>query len=192
MPVQGRTREQLRQSIGYNLGALRTGTAYDAGSTTTLIDTNLIGGDDSYNGKWIIVSDASDSSNIETRLVSDYTASAYRLSLQKALTFSTAAGDTYEIWDEPYRPEVIHDFINQAIIDATGQAYDPVENPDMSVLLTRHFMLMVRCLDLIYLAIYLLSTTSITVAAYLSLAYTTVTQHSMSTLPWWLPRLTVL
>ena len=132
MPVQGRTREQLRQSIGYNLGALRTGTAYDAGSTTTLIDTNLIGGDDSYNGKWIIVSDASDSSNIETRLVSDYTASAYRLSLQKALTFSTAAGDTYEIWDEPYRPEVIHDFINQAIIDATGQAYDPVENPDMS------------------------------------------------------------
>ena len=132
MPVQGRTREQLRQSIGYNLGALRTGTAYDAGSTTTLIDTNLIGGDDSYNGKWIIVSDASDSSNVETRLVSDYTASAYRLSLQKALTFSTAAGDTYEIWDEPYRPEVIHDFINQAIIDATGQAYDPVENPDMS------------------------------------------------------------
>ena len=132
MPVQGRTRKQLRQSIGYNLGALKTGTAYDAGSTTTLIDTNLIGGDDSHNGKWIIVSDASDSSNVETRLVSDYTASAYRLTLQKALTFSTAAGDTYEIWDEPYDPAIIHDFINQAIIDVTGQAYDPIESPDMS------------------------------------------------------------
>ena len=132
MPVQGRTRKQLRQSIGYNLGALKTGTAYDAGSTTTLIDTNLIGGDDSHNGKWIIVSDASNSSNVETRLVSDYTASAYRLTLQKALTFSTAAGDTYEIWDEPYDPAIIHDFINQAIIDVTGQAYDPIESPDMS------------------------------------------------------------
>ena len=132
MPVQGRTRKQLRQSIGYNLGALKTGTAYDAGSTTTLIDTNIVGGDDSHNGKWIIVSDASDSSNVETRLVSDYTASAYRLTLQKALTFSTAAGDTYEIWDEPYDPAIIHDFINQAIIDVTGQAYDPIESPDMS------------------------------------------------------------
>ena len=132
MPVQGRTRKELRQSIGYNLGALKTGTAYDAGSTTTLIDTNIVGGDDSHNGKWIIVSDASDSSNVETRLVSDYTASAYRLTLQKALSFSTAAGDTYEIWDEPYDPAIIHDFINQAIIDATGQVYDPIENPDMS------------------------------------------------------------
>ena len=132
MPVQGRTRKELRQSIGYNLGALKTGTAYDAGSTTTLIDTNIVGGDDSHNGKWIIVSDTSNSSNVETRLISDYTSSAYRLTLQKALSFSTAAGDTYEIWDEPYDPAIIHDFINQAIIDATGQVYDPIENPDMS------------------------------------------------------------
>ena len=132
MPVQGRTRKQLRQSIGFNLGALKTGTAYDAGSTTTLIDTNLIGGDDTYNGRWIIVSDASDSSNVETRLVSDYTASAYRVTLQQALSFATAAGDTYEIYNEPYDPEVINDFINQAVVDVTGQAYDPIEYPDMS------------------------------------------------------------
>ena len=132
MPVQGRTRKQLRQSIGFNLGALKTGTAYDAGSTTTLIDTNLIGGDDTYNGRWIIVSDTSDSSNVETRLVSDYTASAYRLTLQQALSFATAAGDTYEIYNEPYDPEIINDFINQAVVDVTGQAYDPIEYPDMS------------------------------------------------------------
>ena len=117
MPVQGRTRKQLRQSIGFNLGALKTGTAYDAGSTTTLIDTNLIGGDDTYNGRWIIVSDTSNSSNVETRLVSDYTASAYRLTLQQALSFATAAGDTYEIYNEPYDPEIINDFINQAVVD---------------------------------------------------------------------------
>ena len=51
--LQGRTRAQLRQSIGYNLGAITVGTAYDAGSTTTLIDAiRFEGGDDNYNGKY--------------------------------------------------------------------------------------------------------------------------------------------
>jgi hypothetical protein len=129
MPViQGRTRKQIRQSVGYSLGAMQTGTAYDAGSTTTLISLTLTGGDDVHNGKWILVSDASNSDNTETRLVSDYTASAYRLTLGQALSFSTAAGDTYELWDGPYNPEAIHDFINQSIISVTGNAYDPIEN----------------------------------------------------------------
>ena len=128
MPVQGRTRKQLRQSIGNNLGAIRTGTAYDAGSTTTLISLSLVGGDDSYNGKWLVVADVTNSNNTETRIISDYTASAYRLTVQQAYSFATAAGDTFEIWDAQYRPEVIEEFINQAIIDATGQAYDPVED----------------------------------------------------------------
>ena len=128
MPVQGRTRKQLRQSIGNNLGAMRTGTAYDAGSTTTLISLSLVGGDDNYNGKWLTVADVTNSNNTETRIISDYTASAYRLTVQQAYSFATAAGDTFEIWDAQYRPEVIDEFINQAIIDSTGQAYDPVED----------------------------------------------------------------
>ena len=126
--VQGRTRAQLRQSIGYNLNAIRTGTAYDAGSQTTLISLTLIGGDDNYNGKWLVVADVTNSNNTETTIISDYTASAYRLTFQKQLSFATAAGDTYEIWDQEYRPEAIEEFINQAIMDATGNFYDPVEN----------------------------------------------------------------
>jgi len=126
--IQGRTRKQLRQSIGYNLGAISTGTTYDAGSTTTLISLTFTGGDDNHNGKWIVVFDTSNSDNAETRLVSDYTASAYRLTLGQALSFATVAGDTYELWDEPYAPDAIHEFINQAIVDATGSVYDPIEN----------------------------------------------------------------
>jgi len=131
MPVQGRTRKQLRQSIGNNLGAIRTGTAYDAGSTTTLISLSLVGGDDSYNGKWLVVADVTNSNNTETRIISDYTASAYRLTVQQAYSFATAAGDTFEIWDDEFRPEVIDEFINQAIIDTTGQAYHPTENVEL-------------------------------------------------------------
>ena len=126
--IQGRTLKQLRQAVGFNLGALHTGTAYDAGSNTTLISLTFVGGDDSYNGKWIAVADASDSDNTEFRIISDYTASAYRATLQQQLSFATAAGDSYEVWDEPYKPENINEFINQAIVDSTGKVYDPIEN----------------------------------------------------------------
>ena len=129
MPViQGRTRKQLRQSIGYSLGAMQTGTTYDAGSTTTLISLTFTGGDDNHNGKWITVFDTSNSDSAETRLVSDYTASAYRITLGQALSFATVAGDTYELWDSPYNPSIIDSFINQSIISVTGNAFDPIEN----------------------------------------------------------------
>ena len=130
--IQGRTRKQLRQSIGYNLGALHTGTAYDAGSTTTLISLTFTGGDDTHNGKWVVVYDTSNSDNAETRLVSDYTSSAYRLTVGQALSFATAAGDTYELWDTPYNPDVIDEFINQAIMGAMGWVYDPITHPDIT------------------------------------------------------------
>ena len=126
--IQGRTLKQLRQAVGFNLGALHTGTAYDAGSNTTLISLTFEGGDDSLNGKWVAVADASNSDSTEFRIISDYTASAYRATLQQQLSFATAAGDSYELWDEPYKPENINEFINQAIIDSTGLVYDPIEN----------------------------------------------------------------
>ena len=128
MPVQGRTRKQLRQSIGYNLGVLKAGTA-TGGTNNTLIDVNTFrGGDDTYNGNIIIVTDASDGTTQTTQYVNDYTASNNTVQFQQNASFTVASGDTYEIWDDAYEPEVIEEFINQAIIDATGQAYDPVED----------------------------------------------------------------
>ena len=132
MPVQGRTREQLRQSIGYNLGALKSGTA-TGGSTNTLVDVNTFrGGDDTYNGKLVLVTDATDGTTQTTQFANDYTASTNTIRFQQNSSFTVVSGDSYEIWDSPYEPSIIHDFINQAIIDATGQVYDPVENPDLS------------------------------------------------------------
>jgi len=125
--IQGRTRKQLRQAVGYNLGAIKTGTATATGSTTTLIDTNeLLGGDDTYNGKMIIVNDNSSTAQV-TKFISDYTASSNTITFT-ASSFGTVSGDTYEIWDEPFSPYDIHEFINQAIVNATGKVYDPIEN----------------------------------------------------------------
>ncbi len=54
--IQGRTREQLRQSIGYNLGAMRTSnvTSAAASPTTKFVDNTLtMGGADRFNGRWV-------------------------------------------------------------------------------------------------------------------------------------------
>ena len=127
MPVQARTRKQLRQSIGYNLGALKVGTA-TGGTNNTLIDVNTFrGGDDEYIGKLALVTDATDSSQT-TQYVNDYTASNNTIQFQQNASFTVASGDEYELWSEPHTPTRIHDFINQAIIDVTGQAYDPIES----------------------------------------------------------------
>ena len=126
MPVQGRTRKQLRQSIGYNLGAIYVSSASGNGDTTSLIDNTLIGGNDNYIGYNALFTSGNNDGAL--RRVSDFVESSTDLTVSPALSNSTATNDTYELWEQGYHPNAIHDFINQAIIDTTGQAYDPVED----------------------------------------------------------------
>ena len=131
--IQGRTRKELRQSIGYNLGAMRLGSATDTGSTTTIIDaslTTVIGGNDDHIGKWIVFTSGNNDGDIAR--VTDYVASNTTLTFQAdagvAIEHEIAAGNTYELWDMDYSPSMIHDMMNQAVINATGHVYDPVES----------------------------------------------------------------
>ena len=88
MPVvQGRTRAQIRQSIGYNLGAVYVSSASGNGSTTTIVDSSLIGADDNHNGKWVVFNDVDGTSGQVTR-VSDYTSSSTTLTLSPAIAAS--------------------------------------------------------------------------------------------------------
>ena len=127
--VQGRTRAQLRQSVGYNLGAIYVSSASGNGSTSTILDSSLIGGDDNHIGKWVVFNDADGTAGQVTR-VSDYTAGGL-LKVSPDIS-SSLINDTYELWDDIYSPARIDDLINQSILDATGAAYDPAENPNMS------------------------------------------------------------
>ena len=126
--IQGRTRAQLRQSIGYNLGAVYVSSASGNGTTTTIVDSTLIGADDNHNGKWVVFSDADGTAGQVTR-VSDYVSSTTTLTLSPAVAASSATSDTYELWDDEYNPAVIDDFINQVIMESTGHAWDPIEYP---------------------------------------------------------------
>ena len=128
--LQGRTRAQLRQSIGYNLGAVYVSSSSSGGTTTTIVDNTLTGGDDDHNGKWVVFNDADGTSGQVTR-VSDYVASSTTLTVSPAIAASSATDDTYELWDDIYPPARIDDFINQAIMDTIGHAWDPVEKLDL-------------------------------------------------------------
>ena len=126
--IQGRTREQLRQHIGYALGGLYVSAASSSGSTTTLLDNTLVlGGADTKIGKWIRFT--SGDNDALTRRVTDSAISSNvtTLTFMPAATSATAS-ESYELWEGAYSPDTIDDFINQAILAATGWVYDPIED----------------------------------------------------------------
>ena len=124
MPVvQGRTREQIRVSVGYNLQALYVSSTTSTVDRTSVIDATLRGGDDAHNGKWVV--QTSGTNDEEIRQVSDYTQSSTDMTVAPSFTNSVASGVTYELWNEQYNPARINDFIDQTIIEVTGRVYDP-------------------------------------------------------------------
>ena len=127
--IYGRTREQLRKSIGRNLIGHRliVSAASSDGDTTGLIDGTLLGGDDNYNGWWFVATSPMANEGA-IRRVSDYDSASTRLSWTRPLSEATAINDSYELWPSEYPPDVIHDYINQAISEAAGHIYQPVED----------------------------------------------------------------
>ena len=125
--IQGRTRKEIRQSIGYNLGSVYVSTA-TGGSTSTVVDTSLttvIGGDNDHIGKWLVFTSGALDGTIAR--VTDYDASEVTLTFQPTAG-NSASGLTYELWDGDFPPARIHDFINQSVTEATGYTYDMVED----------------------------------------------------------------
>ena len=126
--TQSKTREDIRKAIGRNLGKMVTGTTSGSGSTTTAVDATLFGGDDEYNGSYIRFT--SGTYDGTTRRITDYASST------GTMTFSAVAGTiagsvTYELWDSNFDPQIIDEFINQAIWESTGRIYDPEESLDV-------------------------------------------------------------
>ena len=129
--IQGRTREQLRQHIGRSIGGVYVSAATTSGSTTTLLDNTLVlGGADTQIGKWVRFT--SGDNDALTRRVTDSAISSNvtTLTFMPAATASTAS-ESYELWDGAYNPDDVDDYINQAIMSATGWIYDPIENIEL-------------------------------------------------------------
>ena len=129
--IQGRTRKQLRQDIGHALGAIYVSAASSNGSTTTLVDNTLVlGGADTKIGKWIRFT-SGDNDGLTRRIADSAISSNVTTHTFAPAATSATASESYELWDGAYSPDMIDEFINQAIISATGWVYDPIENIEL-------------------------------------------------------------
>jgi len=130
--LQERTREELRIPIGYLLGANFKELESDAsGSTTTfLTDDVAIKTADDANGHWLVFTSGQSNIDGQIRQVTNTTVSSNRVTMTfyPAVSNAPVDGATAELWPQEFDPAAIHAFINQAIIDTTGQIFDPVED----------------------------------------------------------------
>ena len=126
--TQSKTLEDLRKAVGRNLGKMVTGTTSGSGSTTTAVDATLFGGDDEYIGSYIRIT--SGTYDGTTRRITDYASSTGTMTF--AAVGGTVAGSvTYELWKDGFDPQVVDEFINQAIWEITGKYFDPEESLDV-------------------------------------------------------------
>lgn len=125
MAIADRTWEQIRTSIGYNLGAFFSSTTTGTVDASSVIDSTLQGGDDEHNGKWVIATSGTNDGAV--RKATDYTASSTDITTE-AFSATVPSGMTYELWGERYDPTALLDFANQAQLMVYGKAYDPTES----------------------------------------------------------------
>ena len=123
-----KTLTDLRQAVGRNLGKMITGTT-TGGSTSTAIDTSLFGGDDEYIGSYMRFTSGNKSGT--TQRISDYTSSSTTLTFKTTTSGAIDGDDTYELWSDGFDPDVVDEFIDQAILELAGRSYDPIENLDI-------------------------------------------------------------
>ena len=132
MVTQGRTRRQIRQAIGYNLGTIYVSNTTSQVDATSLVHTSLRGGDDSHNGKWVVASASTGSITAGSiSRVSDYTQSSTDCTVAPAFGATIPSSMEYELWDSAYEPQRVHALIDAAIMDATGRVYTDLENLDV-------------------------------------------------------------
>ena len=131
--IAGRTQRQLRAHVLYNCGAILELTATATGLSTTFVTNQLpLGAADEYKGWYIWPTSGSNNSNLVRRVTgSSVAANVTTLTFAPALTDATAANDTFQLIGKPGfqpHPDVINGFLNQALIEVAGLAYDPEES----------------------------------------------------------------
>lgn len=126
--IAGRTRAQVRLSVGMNVNGVRQIAAIAGGGTTSWLTNSLFGGTSDHVGKWLLGTGPVNNLGTLFRVTaSTYSAPTTTLTFYPAGT-SVVAADTADLFDLKYDPLRIHDYINQAIMEVTGLAYDPEES----------------------------------------------------------------
>src|SRR3990167_7019947 len=134
MPViAARSRRQLRASVLYNCGAIFEGTASATGTTGTIVDNKLsVGAADDFRGYYIWFTSGASNVNLIRRVTaSSITTGVTTLTFLPVVTDAAAANDTYQLIGKAgleLHPDIVNEYINQAIIEVTGLAFASIES----------------------------------------------------------------
>ena len=110
--IVGRTKEQLRLTVGEGIGAVKQKTMTAAGTAQNGVDSTLPNADDSIAGNRVVFTSGTNDGAIRT--INSFTGASKTWTIRgDDLAAATADGDTYELWSED--PEVINNYINRAI-----------------------------------------------------------------------------
>jgi hypothetical protein len=115
--MQAITRADTRQAAGEELGVVYIGLTTSGVDTSSVVDTNIIGGTNDHVGKWIRL--ASGTYSGETQRVTAFNG-AGDLSTN-AFSGTVASGVTFELWEAQADPRQVDRMINTAITQRTAR-----------------------------------------------------------------------
>ncbi len=110
------SREALRQELGEDLSSMVQGTA-DSGSTTTLVDADLIDSleeNEQLEGAWVWMQDDTAGTTMVERRVRTYDPASGTLTFSRPFTDARASGMSYEI-HKRLKPSQINTVINRTL-----------------------------------------------------------------------------
>ena len=127
------TLREIRQAIGFNLPGSqpRAMQRYKvaAGSTNTVIRSDeLTGANDVHAGKYVVINEPDTKRELIdlTREVDGNSVENKTLTLAGALPVVPQAGWTFELWAAEFPPDVIANYVNQALGDANTRSHEPM------------------------------------------------------------------
>ena len=115
--MQAITRVDTRQAAGEELGVVYIGLTTSGVDTSSVVDTNILGGTNDHVGKWIRLTSGSYSG--ETQRVTAFNG-AGDLSTN-AFSGTVASGVTFELWEAQADPRQVDRMINTAITQRTAR-----------------------------------------------------------------------
>lgn len=127
MVMQTVTRVTTRQAIGEELGVVYIGTTTSSVDTSSVVDTNIIGGTNDHVGKWVRIT--SGDALGETQRVTGFNGAGDLTT--NAFSATIGSGVTFELWEAQADPRIVDRMINTAITQRTARGV--VVDNDMSV-----------------------------------------------------------
>ncbi len=124
LPYASKTRKEIRQSIGYKLGAMFVGLVTSTGDTSSLIDTLEMakGGTKDYVGREVLMLTATQSAIVGKRSFVASFDGAGDATIAPIFSAAITLADTYEMWED-FRIKQVEDLINQAIVAASDDIF---------------------------------------------------------------------